>query len=167
MAKFAYRCQEFVRFQLVQDTRNFFLNHGDRASVSQKMSTTFLFSFWGWFLFNGRFSKAIVNLFSNKISRGSLLSHWTLLDTLRAKKNRRRLNFEKRKTVVVMIFSTPYWISGTKEYTAQTVYEASKCVTHFATYLVPTLFCQAKKTMLWVSIELINFCNVPLVFWIA
>ena len=36
------------------------------------------------------------------------------------------MNFEKRKTVIFMIFFTPYWISGTKEYVAKTLFEAAK-----------------------------------------
>ena len=45
---------------------------------------------------------------------------------LNAKKNGRWLNFEKRKTVIVMIFSTTCWISGMKEYIAPALYEASE-----------------------------------------
>ena len=51
---------------------------------------------------NRRFSKAIVSLFSKETSWGSLLPHWTLLDIFSAKN---KLNFEKRTTVSVMIFS--------------------------------------------------------------
>ena len=50
---------------------------------------------------NRRFSKAIVSLFSKETSWGSLLPHWTLLDIFSAKN---KLNFEKRTTVIVMIF---------------------------------------------------------------
>ena len=42
------------------------------------------------------------------------------------KKNGRRLNFEKRKTVIFMIFSAPYWVSGTKGCIAKTLYDATK-----------------------------------------
>ena len=31
-----------------------------------------------------------------------------------ASKNGRRMNFEKRKTVIFMVFLTPYWVSGTR-----------------------------------------------------
>ena len=37
------------------------------------------------------------------------------------------MNFEKKKTVIFMIFFTPYWVSGTKGYTAKTLFEAAKC----------------------------------------
>ena len=43
------------------------------------------------------------------------------------RKNGRRSNFEKRKTVIFMIFFTPYWVSGTKGYSAKTLYEAANC----------------------------------------
>ena len=36
------------------------------------------------------------------------------------------MNFEKRKTVIFMIFFAPYWVSGTKGYIAKTLYDATK-----------------------------------------
>ena len=38
------------------------------------------------------------------------------------------MNFEKRKTVIFMIFFTPYWVSGTKGYLAKTLFEATKWI---------------------------------------
>jgi len=38
------------------------------------------------------------------------------------------MNFEKRKTVIFMIFFTPYWVSGTKGYIAKTLFEAAMCI---------------------------------------
>ena len=40
--------------------------------------------------------------------------------------NGRQMNFEKKKTVIFMIFFTPYWVSGTKGYIANTLFEAAK-----------------------------------------
>ena len=42
------------------------------------------------------------------------------------RKNGRRSNFEKRETVIFMIFFTPYWVSGTKGCIAKTLYDATK-----------------------------------------
>ena len=42
-------------------------------------------------------------------------------------KKRKTPEFWEKENGHVLIFSTPYWISGTKEYIAQTLYEASKC----------------------------------------
>ena len=36
------------------------------------------------------------------------------------------MNFEKRKTVIFMIFFTPYWVSGTKGYSEIALFEAAK-----------------------------------------
>ena len=38
------------------------------------------------------------------------------------------MNFEKRKTVIFMIFFTPCWVSGTKGYLAKTLFEATKWI---------------------------------------
>ena len=40
--------------------------------------------------------------------------------------NGRQMNFEKKKTVNFMIFFTPYWVSETKGYIANTLFEAAK-----------------------------------------
>ena len=40
------------------------------------------------------------------------------------------MNFGKRKTVIFMIFFTPDWVSGTKGYSATTIFEAVKCNMH-------------------------------------
>ena len=39
--------------------------------------------------------------------------------------NGRQTNFEKKKTVIFMIFFTPYWVSVTEGYTANTLFEAA------------------------------------------
>ena len=54
------------------------------------------------------------------------------------KKNGRRINFEKKKMIIFMIFFTPYWVSGMKGNIATTLYEAAKRMT-FGTISLTTL----------------------------